>query len=221
MPKPKLTRWRCTNRCKTSSTPLNIPSSSSRSLPDRTVDWFLPARVRSPEVSSHEVEMKPDFTAVDVPPPVLHGSPSDPVSAKDGDWTCFSAFIAGEGEDAADYARIILAALPFQLNAYGVVVSSAGSVRDRQGFIRLRVPLLWNATSEELGHDATVSLQSGHSYHQDTSVLYPRLEIRMGDPSGGSRTNALCAPRRLFSVAAPGWRTLGPASNDATVVKTS
>ncbi|KAI0764050.1 hypothetical protein BD413DRAFT_616071 [Trametes elegans] len=145
MPKPKLTLWRCTNCCKTSSTPLNIPSSSSRSLADRTVDWFLPAGVRSPKASSHEVGIKPDFTAVDVPPPVLHGSPSDPVPAKDVDWTRCLALIAVKARtselptnpdsinatnsltQAADYARIILAARPFQLNAYGASSADTSS----------------------------------------------------------------------------------------------
>ncbi|KAI0759425.1 hypothetical protein BD413DRAFT_273913 [Trametes elegans] len=130
MPKPKLTRWRCTNRCKTSSTPLNIPSSSSRSLPDRTVDWFLPARVRSPKASSHEVGIKPDFTAVDVPRRYSTARPLTPYLQKTGLDSLFG-FHCGEGEDvratddpdsinannsltqAADYARIILAALPF------------------------------------------------------------------------------------------------------------
>ncbi|KAI0758369.1 hypothetical protein BD413DRAFT_617746 [Trametes elegans] len=114
--------------------PLIVPSTGSYQL-----------ACAPPEVSSHEVEMKPDFTAVDVPPPVLHGSPSDPVSAKDGDWTCFSAFIAVKARtselpttpdsinainsltQAADYARIILAALPFQLNAYGASSADTSS----------------------------------------------------------------------------------------------
>ncbi|KAI0666501.1 hypothetical protein C8Q78DRAFT_1083102 [Trametes maxima] len=163
-----------------------------------------------------DVRSKPDFIITEVEPP-KHGNRLDNrLPADRARWRQCPGFIevkASPGElptnrgstdasltlaQAADYARLILAARPFQLSAYGVLfcghcfalalfdrrgilVSPGYSILESEGleiFVRIVLRFTWDASDVDLGHDPTVSLLEGSAYYK---VEYPRFAVKMGD----------------------------------------
>jgi len=94
----------------------------------------------------------------------------------------------------ANYARLILAARPFQLyvlcvfiygtdfclgwyDRRGVIISDYDIDNNLDIFIRAVLQLTSHMSSHQLGHDRTARLLEGHSYYQDE---YPSFLVSLG-----------------------------------------
>ncbi|KAI0758367.1 hypothetical protein BD413DRAFT_655961 [Trametes elegans] len=188
------------------------------------------------EATSYGVEQKPDFVIVEVPPPT-HGKLHKPcpsfieVKAKTGDIprNRRSNNATGTLTQAADYARVIMIARPFQLYVYGLLFCGhsfvlalllhqiAGGLKN---LICILVRLLWDASPEELGHDPTVSLVQNHSYCQDYAKQYPRFQFTMWSDTRSWTTFGppIWTYPSLLGRGTSVWRTFAP-DGRAMVVK--
>ncbi|KAI0641193.1 hypothetical protein C8Q79DRAFT_327555 [Trametes meyenii] len=128
-----------------------------------------------------------EVKAVDPPFPLRTDDPNPPRATK----------TLGQN---SDYARAILSSRPFQLYVLGIAVWKASfcfTYFDRSGvkvskprdfavdvdlhiFIRAVIRFTWEMTPEDLGHDPTVSLLPGSTWH-DRSQDYPRFAVRTMD----------------------------------------
>ncbi|KAI0764055.1 hypothetical protein BD413DRAFT_483298 [Trametes elegans] len=210
------------------------------------------------EATSYGVEQKPDFVIVEVPPPT-RGKLHEPVTDDYATWSRCPSFIevkaktgdiprnrrsnnaTGTLTQAADYARVIMIARPFQLYVYGllfcghsfvlalfdrrgVVVSKDYSIKSPEGLknlICVLVRLLWDASPEELGHDPTVSLVQNHSYCQDYAKQYPRFQFSMWSDTRSWTTFGppIWTYPSLLGRGTSVWRTFGGPDGRAMVVK--
>ncbi|KAI0768221.1 hypothetical protein BD413DRAFT_716462, partial [Trametes elegans] len=210
------------------------------------------------EATSYGVEKKPNFVIVEVPPPT-RGKLHEPVTEDYATWSrcpCFIQVQAETGEiprdhhlndavisfmQAADYARAIMIARPFQLYVYGllfwghsfvlalfdrhgVVVSKDYSINSPEGlknFICVLVRLLWDASPEELGHDPTVSFIQNQSYCQDYDKQYPRFQFSMWSDTRSWTTFGppIWTYPSLLGRGTSVWRMFGAPDGRAMVMK--
>ncbi|KAI0758423.1 hypothetical protein BD413DRAFT_618146 [Trametes elegans] len=191
------------------------------------------------EATSYGVEQKPDFVIVEVPPPT-HGKLHKPVTGDYATWSRCPSFIevkaktgdiprnrrsnnaTGTLTQAADYARVIMIARPFQLYVYGllfcghsfvlalfdrrgVVVSKDYSIKSPEGLKNLIAPL---------------SLVQNHSYCQDYAKQYPRFQFSMWSDTRSWTTFGppIWTYPSLLGRGTSVWRTFAP-DGRAMVVK--
>ncbi|KAI0935651.1 hypothetical protein AcV5_004012 [Taiwanofungus camphoratus] len=158
---------------------------------------------------------KPDFVLADVPPPEISETSLTAVFNPDHVlWRQVSGFIEVKQSykdspfpqdrtktvkqvvaQAADYARLILCARPFQLYVLGlliygdnycmamfdrggVILSKEKHLRhDLELFVRVIYRLTCDLSPVELGHDPTVALLPQQTYYQEP---YPSFRVTMG-----------------------------------------
>ncbi|KAG1719222.1 hypothetical protein EDB19DRAFT_1861120 [Suillus lakei] len=156
---------------------------------------------------------KPDFVLAEVPPTSDPLTPAIDVGSDGVKWRQISGFIEVKSQvrdgpnvtkstsvkpivlQAANYARLIMAARPFQLyvlcvfiyghkfslgwyDRRGVIISEDYDIlNDLDILVNVILQLTTHMTTYQLGHDRSARLLEGHSYYQ---LEYPSFLVSMG-----------------------------------------
>jgi len=201
---------------------------------------------------------KPDFVLVEVPPTSGFLTPAIDVGTVK--WRQICGFIEvktslREGPNpgprsstpvrpivsqCANYARLILAARPFQLyvmcmfvygskfslgwyDRRGVIVSDDYDIDNNLDiFIRVVLQLTTHMTSYQLGHDKTARLLEGHSYYQDQ---YPSFTVSLGGdgnttPMWKTYGGPIWSSLSLLGRGTATWRAISLRDDEKVVLKT-
>jgi hypothetical protein len=188
----------------------HVPDAENMSFPTNTPDFILAevpqtSESLTPAVDAGNVKWRQICGFIEVKPKVDEGpNPKSPKIKS-------IAMIVSQG---ANYARLILAARPFQLYVHcafiygdkfslgwydrrGVIISDDYDINaNLDVLIRVVLQLTTHMTSYQLGHDKTARLLEGHSYYQDQ---YPSFVVSMG----GDRPT-----RQWQTYGAPIWSSL-------------
>ncbi|KAG1721880.1 hypothetical protein EDB19DRAFT_2029478 [Suillus lakei] len=192
---------------------------------------------------------KPDFVLAEVPPTSDPLTPAIDVGSDGVKWRQISGFIEVKSQvrdgpnvikstsvkpivsQAANYARLIMAARPFQLyvlcvfiyghkfslgwyDRRGVIISEDYDIlNDLDILVNVILQLTTHMTTYQLGHDRSARLLEGHSYYQ---LEYPSFLVSMG-AAGDTRLWKTKGPPIWSSLSLLGrgtatWRAVVPSN---------
>jgi hypothetical protein len=211
----------------------HVPDAENMSFPDDKPDFVLAEVPPTPETLTPAVDVgtvkwRQICGFIEVKPKRDEGpNPRSPKSVKT---------IVSQG---ANYARLVLAARPFQLyvlcifiygskfclgwyDRRGVILSDDYDISDNLDIlIKVILQLTTHMTSFQLGHDKTARLVEGHSYYQDQ---YPSFQVGMGG-DGNTRQWKTYGPPIWSSLSLLGrgtatWRAVSLQDKQNIILKT-